>query len=468
MAAQSSTSPADVAIIGAGAAGLAAARELAARGLRVVLLEARDRLGGRIYTRHDPACPVPIELGAEFIDVPGTAWDLLRADGGAAVRSVGGWWEHGEDGRFTPSDLRGTVDRVLQHLDGTVNTDQSFAAFLEAHHVEAAEARSVTRRYVEGFHAAPVNRIGTRWLAQAEQGTGGGGGEARHHPLGGYDRVVHALAAGLRERCDVRLSTVATELRWRPDAVEIRTRSPLGTPLETVHARRALVTLPLGVWKAPGGAEGTVRFLPDLPAKREASAQLEMGSVVKLVFRFRERIWERASGLAEAAQEQEREIKFLLADNAVPTWWTTSPVLAPVMIGWAGGSYAQALQEEDTTGRAVRFLATFAEMLGLPVAQVESQLEAWYFHDWDADPFARGAYSYGLVGAHRASKQLAEPVQGTLFFAGEVTAGEGTTATVDSALRSGYRAAREILAAQSAIGAGVAFASAPITNGTAL
>jgi monoamine oxidase len=199
------------------------------------------------------------------------------------------------------------------------------------------------------------------------------------------------------------------------------------------------------VLRAPEGAPGAVRVHPD-PGKRDALARLEMGSVVKVVLRFRTPLWERSPGLAEALRSGEREVKFLLDDGAFPTWWTASPLLAPVLVAWAGGSRAQQLSRAaaDPTAAAV---AALARLLGRSTAEVASQMESSHWHDWESDPFTRGAYSYGAPGAGDASERLAAPVAGTLFYAGEATAGAGRTATVDAALETGHRAAAEIVRA---------------------
>jgi len=265
----------------------------------------------------------------------------------------------------------------------------------------------------------------------------------RHQAVEGFGGVVELLAAQVRERCELRLGSVVTELRWEPGSVEVHVRSPAGGALEPLRARCALITLPLGVLQAPDGAPGAVRILPD-PGKRDALTRLEMGSVVKVVLRFRTPFWERSPGLAEALRSGEREVKFLLDDGVFPTWWTASPLVGPLLVAWAGGSRARQLirAAADPTAAAVSALA---RLLGRATTDVASQLDAAHWHDWERDPFARGAYSYGAPGAGDASEQLAAPVADTLFFAGEAAAGAGRTATVDAALESGHRAAGEIL-----------------------
>lgn len=429
----------DVVVVGAGMAGLAAARELCGAGLRVRVLEARGRTGGRVYTHHDAAHPLPVELGAEFIDVPGQAWEIFRAAGGAAYRSVRGFWSV-DAGRAEPLDY-GKIEPVMDRLSPPPEPDVTFAEFLDRSDDVDPDVRAQAERYVEGFHGAPVGRVGVAWLAKAEEGTGGGGGDVRHQPLGGYDRVARALAAELDARGILRLNTVVHHVGWKRGAAEVRTRARSGTELPSVHARAVLVTVPLGVLQAPEDAPGAICFHPRPKPTLDSARALGVAHVVKVVFRFRAFVWERLKGL-----EEDAEVKFLQpVGGRFNVWWTSSPVRAPVLTAWAGGTAAERM-EADGTDPVGAALDDLARWLGVSRGEVEAELEEWHRHDWAADPFARGAYSYVPAGALDAQAALARPVENTLFFAGEATCGDGMNSTVEGALRSGRRAAREVLA----------------------
>jgi monoamine oxidase len=430
----------DVVVVGAGVAGLAAARALCGAGLRVVVLEARGRTGGRIHTHHDAVHPLPVELGAEFIDVPGEAWEIFRAAGGAAYRSVRGFWSV-DAGRAEPLDYS-VMDPVMQRLSPPPQPDVTFAEFLEENADVRSKARAQAIRYVEGFHAAPIDRVGVAWLARAEEGTGGGGGDVRHQPLGGFDRIPRALAALLDARGALRLNTVVHRIAWRRGSVDVRVRARSGTELPSIRARAVLVTVPLGVLQAPEDAPGAIRFDPPPRATLDAGRALAVAHVVKVVFRFRGFVWERLKGL-----DDEAEAKFLQPEGGrFNVWWTPSPVRAPVLTAWAGGSAAERMEAEgiDPVEAALDDLAGW---LGVSRGEVEAELEEWHRHDWAADPFARGAYSYVPAGALDAQAALGRPVEDTLFFAGEATCTDGMNSTVEGALGSGRRAAREVLAA---------------------
>src|SRR5262249_30651182 len=131
-----------------------------------------------------------------------------------------------------------------------------------------------------------------------------------------------------------------------------------------------------------------------------------------------------------------------------PTWWTTRPIAAPVLVGWAGGPPAEALtfQSEDSILDAA--VASLAHALKIHPSSLEARLRAAFVYDWQADPFSLGAYSYVPTGAVTAPMRLAEPLANTLFFAGEATNADGQNATVHGAIASGYRAAAEVLNAR--------------------
>jgi len=256
----------------------------------------------------------------------------------------------------------------------------------------------------------------------------------------GYDGVPQALLARIpTDRGPVHLETIATQVHWTPDAVTVHARGPLGVARGPFSARRLVVALPLGVVEAPPGDPAAVRFTPPLTDKEDALRWLEMGDVVKVVFAFKERFWERRFPFPA-------ELGFLTTDDEpFRAWWTGYPVVAPVLVAWAGGPAADALIGLTIAERTDRALSSLAHVFREPRAVVDRQLVASDTHDWAADPFARGAYSYVRVGGIQAQARLARPVESTLFFAGEATELAGHQATVHGALFTGQWAADEVL-----------------------
>lgn len=440
----------DVIILGAGVAGLAAARDLSRAGLAVCVLEARDRIGGRVYTLHDPSLPLPVELGAEFIHGMPTDIHAIVQAAGLPIYEIDGdrWRSH--EGALVPGDDRWSqVDSVLGRMEQVDEHDQSFQAFIEPYLQDEhwREAAVLATSYIEGFDAALIDRVSVRALAREQRASAENDGDRAFRVLGGYDQVARWLRAGFDPRsAALHLNTVVTEVRWRRGAVTLLAQSRLGQALEPFHATCAVVTLPLGVLRAPPDSPGSVRFSPALPEKQGAVQQLEMGQVVKITLRFRERFWGDDRFIAGRDGENLDGLSFLYSrDPWMPTWWTAHPLRAPLLTGWAGGPAAARLVGQGENFIAGQAIDALARLLGIARGPLEALLEGWYVHDWHADPFARGAYSYIAVGGLDAPQRLATPVDDALFFAGEATDSAGHTGTVHGAIASGRRAAREVI-----------------------
>jgi monoamine oxidase len=192
---------------------------------------------------------------------------------------------------------------------------------------------------------------------------------------------------------------------------------------------------------------GAVRFIPSLPEeKRSAIDSLDMGQVVKINLRFRERFWERLELPREEGRESLWELGFIHSpESTLPTWWTLLPLRTPFIVGWVGGPDAEKLLTHDENHILSIAIDSLAEILGVTTSHVREHLEAWYLHNWSRDPFARGAYSYVSVNGVEAQTTLAQGVEDTLFFAGEAMSLEGHVGTVHGAITTGLRTAQEIL-----------------------
>ncbi len=424
---------ADVIVIGAGAAGLAAARSLARRSLRTLVLEARDRAGGRVLQASSGSA-LTAELGAEFVHGPAPeTYALLRECGGSAIDTAGDMWAG--PGELHRSDEWFAAGELFEDAR-TLDPDESVEAYLRRFDRDAPtrERAAAARAFVEGFDAADPAIASARAIA-LELSSGVDSSSTR--PLGGYgpifERLVHACAgAGAR----LRFSSIVRRVAWRPGAVAIETDT--GGRMRTLRARAAIVTLPAAVLR-----HGDVAFEPALPVqKREALEHVETGHVVKVALWFQSAFWER---LRDGAY---RDGAFFRGgpNDRFGTFWTQYPVRGDLMIAWAGGPKANALRagaREAIVDCALRELGALFCEPGLALAE----FEAAAMHDWGGDPFARGAYSYLGVGAGDARLDLAAPVDGTLFFAGEATANDGQGGTVNGAFATGERAALEAASA---------------------
>jgi monoamine oxidase len=316
--------------------------------------------------------------------------------------------------------------------------------------------RSMLKSFVEGWYAAHPERLSAQSLADEasdrENRKGGEGEEEiradkQFRIANGNDALMQWLRDGLDpDRTQLRLSTVAHIVAWKRGNVSVECHAGDGAPLEVSQARAAVITLPVAVLKA-----GALRFAPAIPAKQRALAGLEVGHVFKIVLRFREAFWDPPEFLKERrgnGDSASKGLNFLHAAGVeIPTWWSSLPVRAPLLTGWVGGVVAETLLAEEPLSRLERSLVALSEVLAVPRRELEDQLDAWASHDWRADPFSRGAYSYIGVGGNGAPRALTRPVEGTLFFAGEATNAD-EIGTVAGALSSGRRAAREVLRAR--------------------
>ena len=411
---------AEVVVIGAGAAGLAAADELARAGRSVLVLEARERVGGRCYTRRMAGLDIAVELGAEFIHgAARSTRALLRAAGVKAVDSVREQRTL-EGGRLRPANGFAEAQRAVQ--GAALDEDVSFHEFLRGRKI-SAKTKALATLMVQGFDAADPRRVSARSIIE-EWTEGGELGHSQPRPQGGYGPLFDWLARSLVARgVQLRLQSVVQRVEWRRGAVLVRGRV-LGEPF-AVRARRAVITLPLGVLHSRD-----VAFSPSLKAKREALSSLASGPVIRVAMRFAQAFWEsRAPGIAF----------FHNPKAPFPTFWTPLPLRAPLLTAWAGGPRAARLAGSGERRLIAQALASIRSVF--PEA---SKPLAAYVQDWQRDPFARGGYSYVLVGGAHARAQLAAPLEGTLYFAGEATEAE-EPGTVAAALRSGKRAAREIM-----------------------
>jgi monoamine oxidase len=421
---------ADILIIGAGAAGLAAARELSITGHNVMILEARERIGGRINTHFDV---YPIELGAEFVHGKPRETLQIVERANLKLQSIPNRHWHLHNGVLTKSgEFWSKVEKVMEAMSDYSGPDQSFEEFLDRYKQKnpIEDIESIATLYIEGFHAAHADRISVYGLNKTNKAAEEIEEDKQFRVEGGYGRVVQSLhddavAAG----ATLHLNTVVEEVRWQRDQVEVLTSGS-----GKFKSRRLIVTLPLSLLQSSGEQAARVRFTPALNETRNAADKLAMGQVAKVLMRFREPFWE--------------DFVFIHAPaESLPTWWTQFPVQAPLLAGWAGGTRAERLSLESEDALLDHALESLSHIFRESKSVLEQSLAEFYMHNWHNDRFSAGAYSYIPVGGIDAEAELARPLEGTLFFAGEATNSDGHFGTVHGAIATGLRAAREIMSA---------------------
>lgn len=426
----------DVIVLGAGIAGLAAALRIAESGIRVLVLEARHRIGGRIFTRY--CGEVPIEVGAEFIHgrLP-EFWRIIKRapldtyeTEGRAFWIDGGELHDCEDGNNAAED----PVQWLKRFENWVEEDQSLAQYLAVSDIPD-ESRPDLIQYVEGYNAADHRIVGVAGLGIQQSAEDAIEGDRAFRFHGGYARLLDYFT----KRLYLRRATVLAGMRvqsiaWNRGTVRI-VCCDSENRTKQFSAARAIIALPLGVLKSR-----TVHFAPDPEIASAAIRQLEIGHVCKVVLQFRERFW------TKICDGKFKDLGFLFSPAAIPpVWWTQFPDERPCLTAWSGGPKADQMMRALSDAPELALTKSLAQLFDLPQEYLRESLLRCDMHDWQADPFARGAYSYVPKGGLQAIRQLTEPIEGTLFFAGEHTDCTGHWGTVHGALLSGIRAASQVL-----------------------
>lgn len=426
-------------IIGAGAAGLAAAYELKKHGRSALLLDARDRVGGRMHTIHEPGFLSPVEMGAEFVHGKLPVTLGLLDEYKIAYEPVRGNMLQFDKGSFKAErsfiEGSGIVDEKLELVVEDMSVDAFLSTYFESPtHDEIV--RSV-RRFVQGYDAADPGKAST--LAFRNEWLGEEDGE-QYRIRGGYEQLVKALVNDLEAAgSSIRLSTTVRTIRWSPSQVEVTTAKG-----ETLKASQLLITVPLGVWQAGEDDEAAIAFSPLLPEKTAAAHSMGYGTVIKIMLSFKTAFWE-CEDMKQRTGQNMDHLGFLFTDAAIPTWWTQQPSQDAMLTGWLAGPPAAAHVQKDEHALLDLGLNSLAYIFSVSRDFLRDQLSGWKAANWSKDPFSKGAYSYATVNDAKAIETLSKPVDDTLYFAGEALGTGSGKSTVEAALSSGISAAASML-----------------------
>ncbi len=416
-----------IVVVGAGAAGLVAARELARAGGQVTILEARERCGGRIWPLPAEEFGYAAEAGPEFIHGAAAVTRALIRDAGLSLRSRGGTRWTVRNGVWSPSDPGMPHAREFYRALDEVTVDLPIAEFLATRFGDPRydELRRRITRTVEGYDAADPHRAST--LALREEWSAP---EGQHGRIAeGYGALIDYLAAdACRHGAVLHLGAEVTAIEEAQAGVSVRCRDGA-----MVAADAVILTVPLPLL--------TEIALPPAARARAARAVADIGygNVVKLLFRFATRWW------AEWGGRELGDLSFLLSDAPVPTWWTQSPTTHPVLTGWYAGPKADrvsALSEADLVDMGI---ASLAAIFVVPMERLRGELVAARAVNWGNDRFARGAYSYAMPQTRAAQRALTEPDGSAIFFSGEAFHVGPDIGTVEAAFAIGRDTAQAIL-----------------------
>ena len=412
-----------IVVIGAGAAGLMAARELGRAGKRVTILEARDRCGGRIYPLPHSVFGYGAEGGAEFIHGEAPVTRALSREAGLSLLPVrGARWNVDQRGFSQEEALDAPTDRLHAVL-AELKTDLTVTDFLKKHFAgpEYSQLRHSIRRMVEGYDAADPARASILALRD-EWMNSGRRGQARI--AGGYGALIDFLTAECRKQ------GAAIHLGAAVSAVETAGRRALVRCAdgETYTGDAVVVAVPLPLLRE-------ITLPAEASERAAAAADIGFGNVIKLLVRFKTRWWigARATDLSD--------LLFLISDKAIPVWWTQHPTDQPVLTGWFAGPKTKAMANLDESELIEIGLASLSEIFRVSAQQLIGGVVAARAINWANDPFARGAYSYATLKTRAAQSALASS-SGPILFSGEALYRGPDMGTVEAALASGLETAR--------------------------
>jgi monoamine oxidase len=420
----------DVIVVGAGASGLMAAYELTLAGKKVAVIEARDRLGGRIHTITNHGFSLPVELGAEFIHGKLELTKTLLKKAGISTTDVKGdlWQKNGHELTLQEDFIEdySDLEKKCKELKHDIPVSRFIQEYLKEDRFE--ELRFSLKNYVEGYYAADPSKASTYALCE-ELTTSD---DEQYRINGGYIQLMRFLAEeSLNRGCSFHYSSVVEQINWSRNKQEVITSSGL------FQSGKVLITVPLGVLQ-----QEKIRFNPGLIQKMNAARQLGFGPVIKIILEFREAFWKKRELTGKHDLDN---MSFLFSREKIPTWWTIFPLEIPQLTGWLAGPKAEALKNNTNEELLHKSLLALHQIFDIGISFLEQQLKAWEIYNWAVDEFNLGGYAFEVVNGPLIRQTLIEPVSNNIYFAGEALFDGLEIGTVEAALVSGKETAHNMI-----------------------
>ena len=412
----------DVIIIGAGAAGLSAMRDLAEAGYHVCMLEAAEIAGGRISTIKK-GFQSHVEAGAEFIHGKLPVTFKLLKEAGLSYEVVEGKMIGVQNGNWQTEEHDGHWNEFMKQL-GKLKSDITILQFLEENFPtpEYIHLRQAVQRFSEGFDLADISKASILSIKDEWKDI-----EKKQYRIkGGYIQLIDHLVNCCRQlNTEFYFNTCVNKIEYENGNVTVH-----ASDNKKFQAKRSIVTVSAGILQS-----GAIQFKPQLTAHAVAIQGLGFGTVIKFLLEFKTCFW----------NEFDDEIGFLLTDEEIPTWWTQLPAESNLLTGWLGGPNATKKIFEPDASLLQTALLSLSSIFRIPPAMLQEELMNYKIINWLNQPFIKGGYSYNTLHSKQAINILSSPVDDTIYFAGEAISKSESQGTVESALQSGHDAAKMLI-----------------------
>jgi len=413
----------DVIVIGAGATGLIATKHLREADFNVCLLEAGEMVGGRIATITEEGFSSSVEAGAEFIHGKLPLTFKLLKEAGISYEPVEGNMIGVKNGVWQQEEHDEDWNKFMKELN-RLETDVTILEFLNEHFCqpEFIHLRQAVQRFAEGFDLADISKASILSVKKEWKDID----KKQYRIKGGYIQLTNYLLNSCRlQNVAINFNSCVNKIKFSKENVTVYTADN-----KNFNANKLIITVSAGVLQS-----GSIQFEPTLTAHGIAIQSIGFGPVIKFLLEFKTSFW----------KEFDDDISFLLTDEEIPTWWTQLPAESNLLTGWLGGPKAAEKIFEQDEALLQTALQSLSSIFHMPPAMLREELVHHKIINWQTLQHIKGGYSYNTLGTEQAMRILSDPIDDTIFFAGEAIAGGDSQGTVESALQSGYAVANRLI-----------------------